>query len=84
VPRGSAGRAGGCLTIVAVTALTPHVIEEAGGMWGKPLVLPGLTHPGLVNSVSCAKPGWCAAGGSYSLRGQVQAIVADETEARPG
>ena len=42
--------------------------------------LPGLTqHPGLVNSVSCAGPGWCAAGGSDSLSGQTQAIVAAET-----
>jgi hypothetical protein len=53
--------------------------QEADGKWGKPLVVPGLTHPGLVNSVSCAKPGWCAAGGSYSLQGKTQAIVADET-----
>jgi hypothetical protein len=60
----------------------PHVAEEAGGTWHKPLMLPGLTSPGLVNSVSCAKAGWCAAGGSYSVRGQNQAVVADETAAR--
>jgi hypothetical protein len=70
---------GYCVAAVGNANYAPHVIEEAGGTWGKPLVLPGLTHPGLVNSVSCAKPGWCAAGGSYSLRGQTQAIVADET-----
>jgi hypothetical protein len=72
---------GYCVAAVGNTSYAPHVIEEAGGTWDKPLVLPGLTHPGLVNSVSCAKPGWCAAGGSYSVRGQNQAIVADETVA---
>jgi hypothetical protein len=56
----------------------PHVIEESGGTWGKLLVLPGLPHPGLINSVSCAKPGWCAAGGSYALGPQTQAIISDE------
>jgi hypothetical protein len=71
---------GYCVAAIGTTSYAPHVIEQAGGTWGRPLALPGLTqHPGLVNSVSCARPGWCAAGGSYSLSGQTQAIVADET-----
>jgi hypothetical protein len=81
VPSVSCPALGYCVAAVDDTSYAPHVIEEAGGTWHKPLALPGLTHPGLVNSVSCAKPGWCAAGGSYSVRGQNQAIVADETVA---
>jgi hypothetical protein len=84
VPSVSCPARGYCVAAVGNANYAPHVIEEAGGTWGKPLVLPGLTHPGLVNSVSCAKPGSCAAGGSYSVRGQTQAIVADETVTRPG
>jgi hypothetical protein len=87
VPSVSCPSLGYCVAAVGNANYAPHVIEEAGGTWGRPLVLPGLTHPGAVNSVSCAKPGWCAAAGSYSLRGQTQAIVADERvtrlEARP-
>ena len=82
VPSVSCPALGYCVAAVGNTKYAPHVIEETGGTWGKPRELPGLTHPGLVNSVSCAKPGWCAAGGSYAVRGQNQAIVADETVAR--
>jgi hypothetical protein len=79
VPSVSCPALGYCLAAVDNTGYAPHVIEETGGIWGEPLVLPGLTSPGLVNAVSCAKPGWCAAGGSYSVQGQNQAIVANET-----
>ncbi len=81
VPSVSCPALGYCVAAVVDTSYPPHVIEQTAGTWGKPLVLPGLTNPGLVNSVSCAKPGWCAAGGSYSVLGQNQAIVADETAA---
>jgi hypothetical protein len=82
VPSVSCPALGYCVAAVGNTGYAPHVIEETGGIWGKPLVLPGLTNPGVVNAVSCAKPGWCAAAGSYSVRGQNQAIVAGETAAR--
>ena len=82
VPSVSCPALGYCVAAVGNTGYAPHVIEETGGIWGSPLVLPGLTSPGLVNAVSCAKPGWCAAGGSYSVRGQNQAIVADQTGPR--
>jgi hypothetical protein len=73
---------GYCVAAIGTTSWAPHVIEQAGGTWGRPLALPGLTrHPGQVSSVSCAKPGWCAAGGSYSSGGLTQAILADETAA---
>jgi len=78
VPSVSCPALGYCVAAAGKAGYTPHVIEETGGTWGRLLPLPGLTHGGLVNSVSCAKPGWCAAGGSYSLSGQTQAIVADE------
>jgi hypothetical protein len=84
VPSVSCPATGYCLAAVGNASYAPHVIEEAGGTWGKPLVLPGLTHFGLVNSVSCAKPGWCAAGGSYTQGPQTQAIISDETVPRTG
>ena len=78
-PSVSCPATGYCVAAVTNLNYAPHVIEQAGGTWGKPRALPGLTHPGLINSVSCAKPGWCTAGGSYSLRGHTQAILANET-----
>jgi hypothetical protein len=82
VPSISCPALGYCVAAVVNASYAPHVIEETGGRWDKPLVLPGLANSGLVNSVSCAKPGWCAAGGSYSTQGQNQAIVADERVSR--
>jgi hypothetical protein len=78
VPSISCRATGYCVAAVGNDNYAPHVIEEFGGTWGKLLVLPGLTHPGLIDSVSCAKPGWCAAGGSCALGTQAQAIISDE------
>jgi hypothetical protein len=57
---------------------------ERDGRWGKAAGVPGLAAlnaGGLaeVNSVSCASPGWCAAGGDYQDRhGHQQGFTASE------
>ena len=62
------------------------VVSETKGAWGKPLEVPGsgrLNAGGaaLVGSVSCASPGNCAAGGSYTDGSRnVQAFVVSETK----
>jgi hypothetical protein len=62
------------------------VVSETKGAWGKPLEVPGsgrLNAGGaaFVGSVSCASPGNCAAGGSYTDGARnVQAFVASETK----
>jgi len=50
------------------------VADEVSGVWGDAQELPGtaaLNTGGnaMVTSISCAKPGYCAAGGSYSAAG---------------
>jgi hypothetical protein len=46
------------------------VVSERNGVWGKAIDVPGLAalngRIGGANSVSCASPGNCSAGGSYS------------------
>jgi len=60
------------------------VADEDNGVWGHAIEVPGLgalNKGGAagVNSVSCASPGNCAAGGDYEDRGQNgQGFVADE------
>lgn len=49
-----------------------YVIEESGGKWGKPTPIPGLESLNIggwakVDSISCASPGNCSAGGDYSI-----------------
>ena len=62
------------------------VVSETKGAWGKPLEVPGsgrLNAGGaaFVASVSCASPGNCAAGGSYTDGARnVQAFVVSETK----
>jgi hypothetical protein len=64
------------------------VANEIGGVWGPAQQLTGLAgtgNPGftLMNSISCAGPGSCAAGGTYSVSSAVgpkySAFVASET-----
>jgi hypothetical protein len=71
------------------------VVNETNGSWGKPLEVPGtatLNNSGdaKVESVSCAAPGECAAGGYYSTwnwrsqDGGSHAFVVTETNGRWG
>jgi hypothetical protein len=60
------------------------VVREVKGHWAKAAVVPvsvGLSNGGIadVGSVSCAAPGNCAAGGSYTdRRGNYQAFVVSQ------
>jgi len=60
------------------------VADERNGRWGTAIEVPGLGAlntggPAGVNSVSCASPGSCAAGGDYADGdGNAQGFVADE------
>jgi IPT/TIG domain-containing protein len=59
------------------------VVDEAHGTWGSALEVPGTATLNVggtaeVNSVSCAAPGDCAAGGSYQGPTGQQAFVANE------
>jgi hypothetical protein len=72
------------------TGLRGYVAEETNGTWGNAMEVPGLAAlnvgmPGenadsVVDSVSCASPGNCAAGGTYTnSKDHRQAWIADET-----
>ncbi|HEX3490350.1 MAG TPA: hypothetical protein VHU92_13450 [Streptosporangiaceae bacterium] len=69
-----------------------YVASERGGVWGRPLAMPGLAalNKGAnagVTQVSCTGPGTCAAGGWYwNIAGRAfqQAWVAAETGGRWG
>jgi hypothetical protein len=63
------------------------VADETGGVWGEARELPGtgtLNTGGnaMINAISCAAPGECAAGGNYSVAGTnppaTDAFVASE------
>ena len=64
------------------------VAVERDGAWGRAAGAPGLgarnTGGSAVNSVSCASPGNCAAGGYTFTRGAAQAFVVSETNGRWG
>jgi hypothetical protein len=71
----SCGSAGNCVAGGFYTDGSHHaqafVVSERNGVWGKAIEVPGsgaLNAGGnaLVNSVSCASAGNCAAGGSYA------------------
>jgi hypothetical protein len=80
--------AGNCLAGGAAAAFytsNDHgfVAQERNGRWGKPTAVPGLAALegggyAYVNSVGCASAGNCAAGGTYSGRGQQEGFVAVE------
>jgi hypothetical protein len=63
------------------------IVTEQGGTWGPAQSVPGLSALDTqgyaqLGTVSCASPGDCAAGGSYTGagRGDVQAFVVDEQD----
>jgi hypothetical protein len=52
------------------------VVSESNGVWGNPIKVPGLValntgHDAEFESVSCASPGNCSAGGSYHTTGDL-------------
>lgn len=64
----------------------PFVVDERNGSWGTAIEVPGMAklNPdgyALLNSISCAAPGECVAGGSYSPVGSesIHAWVENET-----
>ena len=63
--------------------LHPFVLDEVNGVWGKAIEVPGLSALNAdgedleMSSISCAAPGFCAAGGYYDDGGQ-EAFVVDE------
>jgi hypothetical protein len=63
------------------------VVDETGGTWGTAEEVPGSasldrgTPGGMVNSVACAAPGICSAGGYYTnSSNQREAYLVDETD----
>jgi hypothetical protein len=66
--------AGSCAAGGQYTSLSydgkAFVVSERHGVWGKPIKVPGmkrLNHgDAWITEVSCAKPGFCSAGGSYA------------------
>jgi hypothetical protein len=60
------------------------VVDETGGSWGTAIGVPGTANPNPggraeAASISCAAPGECAAGGSYTpVAARRQAFVASE------
>jgi hypothetical protein len=65
------------------------VAVERSGVWGKAIEVPGLAALNKggnaeVSAVSCAAPGYCAAGGRYSDASGDQAFVVSELNGRWG
>jgi hypothetical protein len=57
------------------------VVDQANGIWGTAQPVPGLASisaGSAIGSLSCASPGNCSGGGSYSRAG-LQAFVVGET-----
>jgi hypothetical protein len=62
----------------------PFVVSETNGVWGDAIEVPGMATLNSggwaeVDSLSCAAPGECAAGGTYKLDGRWRAFVVGET-----
>jgi len=57
----------------------PHafLINETAGRWGKAVEAPGTEIAGTIDSVSCASPGNCSAGGNFTSHNTLQAYVDD-------
>lgn len=61
------------------------VLNERHGVWGKPMKVPGMKRldhgTTYLNAISCSKPGFCVAGGSYgnSSGKRQQAFLVNET-----
>jgi hypothetical protein len=67
----------------------PMVVTERNGVWGKAIEVPGaarlnVTAEGQLDSVSCAKPGDCAAGGYYFGAEGYEAFVVTQRNGRWG
>lgn len=61
----------------------PFVVSEVNGTWGSAVKVPGLaalggTRQSQLNSVSCASPGNCSAGGYLTSKSGQQAFVVSE------
>jgi hypothetical protein len=80
---------GGCAAVGSYTDAGGHqqgfVAVKSNGVWGNAIGVPGLAALNIggnadVNSVSCASPGNCAAGGSYysDASGHQEAFVVSE------
>ena len=67
---------------------TAYLVDETGGTWGELLLIPGTASywSTYVNSISCASPGNCSAGGSvstytsYNSPPFTQAFIVNETD----
>jgi hypothetical protein len=64
--------------------LQAYVVDEKNGHWGRAIEVPGMatlnSGAAVVNSISCAAVGDCAAGGSYADgSGNAHAFVVSET-----
>ncbi len=75
--------------VAATRGAVPAGAARAAGSWGRAIEVPGLaalnTGEGArVNSVSCASPGNCAAGGHYTDRHGQQGFVVSERNGRWG
>ena len=77
------------------TSQQGFLVSQRNGIWGRAINVPGLvslnvgnSHVGKsasVDSVSCAAPGDCSAGGQYTAKsGLLEAFVATETNGRWG
>jgi hypothetical protein len=66
------------------------VVNESKGSWGNAIEVPGSARLNVggyaeTDSVSCAKPGYCSAGGLYTVaHGKLQAFVVTEWRGRWG
>lgn len=78
-------------TTTSVVMDTPFILDEAGGTWGTPQPVPGLSSlpsagsVAVLESVSCAAPGECTAGGGYGeTTGAAAPFVVSETSGTSG
>ena len=73
----ASGRSSGFVTVASVScasagncaaggssALTPYVLSEDHGVWGRPRAVAGNLGPALIAAVSCGSAGNCVAGGT--------------------
>jgi len=66
------------------------VLSETNGRWGKPIEVPGMAtlrgghRNASVDSISCAAPGDCAAGGEYGRFHHQEAFLVSERNGRWG
>jgi hypothetical protein len=73
--------------VLAAAGLAGASAGAAAGTWGRARELPGLAALNIdgfaqINSVSCAAPGQCSAGGDYNIAQASQAFVASQVHGR--